>query len=145
VLEILPSALVIRTSAYFSPWDPYNFATLALRALASGQPFVAANNTAISPTFVPDLVNASLDLLIDQEHGIWHLANSGEVTWLDFARNTAEAAGLDPKRIEGRPIEELNLPAPRPHYSVLGSERGSLLPGLEDAISRYCTSISSVR
>ena len=29
----------------------------------------------VSPTYVPDLVHASLDLLIDGEHGLWHLAN----------------------------------------------------------------------
>jgi dTDP-4-dehydrorhamnose reductase len=142
VFEYLPDALVIRTSAFFGPWDNYNFATHALRALVQGLPFVAANDTYISPTFVPDLVNASLDLLIDQEFGLWHLSNSGEVTWLEFARATADAAGLDPAQIEGRPMEELNLLARRPRYSVLGSERGVILPGLENAIGRYCQSLS---
>ena len=32
VLELLPEALVIRTSAFFGPWDDYNFATVALRS-----------------------------------------------------------------------------------------------------------------
>ena len=141
-MEYLPTALVIRTSAFFGPWDDYNFATLVLRALARGLPFIAASNTYISPTFIPDLVNASLDLMIDREYGIWHLANTGEVTWLDFARAAAEAAGMAPARIEGLPIEELNLAARRPRYSVLGSERGSLLPPLENAIGRYSQSVS---
>jgi hypothetical protein len=29
---------------------------------------------------IPDLVHACLDLLIDGEHGIWHLASDGMVT-----------------------------------------------------------------
>jgi dTDP-4-dehydrorhamnose reductase len=39
--------------------------------------------------------------------------------------------------VEGRSLDELNLPAPRPRYSVLGSERGFLLPTLEAALDRY--------
>src|SRR5256885_10419504 len=83
VLEILPSALVIRTSAFFGPWDEYNFVTIALRTLALGQSFRAAADAIVSPTYVPDLAHAALDLLIDGEQGIWHLANSGETSWYD--------------------------------------------------------------
>ena len=53
-----------RTSAFFGPWDESNFVTIALRELAAGRPLVAAEDAVISPTYVPDLVNASLDLLI---------------------------------------------------------------------------------
>jgi hypothetical protein len=48
-----------------------------------------------------------------------------------------ELAGLDANRIEARPSEELGWIAPRPAYSVLSSERGTLLPSLEDAMDRY--------
>lgn len=34
----------------------------------------------VSPTYVPDLVNTCLDLLIDKGKGIWHLTNSTAVT-----------------------------------------------------------------
>jgi dTDP-4-dehydrorhamnose reductase len=138
VLEALPSSLVIRTSAFFGPWDKYNFLTVALRTLAAGKPFVAAEDAIVSPTYVPDLVNASLDLLIDGESGLWHLANSGASSWADLARFVAKKAGFDPAGIEPRPLQAFGLPAPRPTYSVLSSERGVLLPSLEDAISRYC-------
>jgi dTDP-4-dehydrorhamnose reductase len=36
----------------------------------------------MSPTYVPDLVNAALDLLVDEEKGIWHLCNDGLVSWV---------------------------------------------------------------
>lgn len=137
VLEAYASALIVRTSAFFGPWDDYNFLTIALRTLATGKPFLAAADAIVSPTYVPDLVNASLDLLIDGESGLWHLANSGESSWADLARFAAKQAGFDTAQIEGCPMRSLQLLAPRPTYSVLGSERGMLLPSLDNAIARY--------
>lgn len=137
VLEAHPSALVIRTSAFFGPWDEYNFVTSALRTLSAGHAFPAASDATVSPTYVPDLVQASLDLLIDGERGIWHLANDGAVTWAQLARSVAELAGLDASLVDARPARSLGLIAPRPAYSVLTSQRGRLLPSLEDALSRY--------
>ena len=137
VLEAHPSALVIRTSAFFSPWDDYNFVTNALRALASGESFVAADDAHVSPTYVPDLVHASLDLLNDGERGLWHLANEGATTWAGLARLAADLASVDASRLEARPTSSLNLAATRPAYTVLASERGMLLPSLADALARY--------
>jgi dTDP-4-dehydrorhamnose reductase len=137
VLEALPSSLVIRTSAFFGPWDAYNFVTVALGALARGEEFVAADDAFVSPTYVPELAHTSLDLLIDEERGVWHLANSCEVSWAEFARLAARLAGLDAALVAGRPTSELKLAAVRPPYSVLGSERGVLLKPLDEALARY--------
>jgi dTDP-4-dehydrorhamnose reductase len=128
---------VVRTSAFFGPWDEYNFVTQALRSIADGKPFTAADDTVVSPTYLPDLVDACLDLLIDGEHGIWHLANPGAVTWYEFGRHAAELAGLDPVLIEGKSMDSFGLPARRPTYSALTSERASLMPPLEHALRRY--------
>jgi dTDP-4-dehydrorhamnose reductase len=137
VLRALPSALVIRTSAFFGPWDEHNFVVAALKTISSGQRFPAADDALVSPTYVPDLVHAALDLLIDGEAGIWHLANNGALTWADFARRAAKLAGLEASFVEGRSTRSLNLAASRPLYSALASERGSLLPSLDDALSRF--------
>ncbi|HEY9871941.1 MAG TPA: sugar nucleotide-binding protein, partial [Candidatus Obscuribacterales bacterium] len=137
VLESLPSSLVVRTSAFFGPWDEYNFVTIALRQLAAGNTFVAADDAIVSPTYVPDLVNTSLDLLIDGECGVWHLANSSEIAWADLARLAAKQAGVNASRIEPRPQQDLGFAAPRPTYSALSSERGVLLPTLDNALARY--------
>ena len=135
--EIDTSALIIRTSAFFGPWDNYNFVTNALSALQDKSPFPAAKDLFISPTYVPDLVNASLDLLLDDECGIWHLANSGETTWARLAVQVAKQANCDPELVIPVPAETLGFKAPRPTYSVLTSEKGLLLPSLHDALSRY--------
>nr|WP_242039866.1 family 1 glycosylhydrolase [Anabaena sphaerica] len=138
VLQACPTSLIIRTSAFFSPWDDYNFVSIALRELSAGEEFLAAQDTIISPTYVPDLVHASLDLLIDGETGLWHSANKCEISWANLARLAAKQAGVSIKRLIALPTRHLNLVAPRPTYSVLGSSRGELMPGLESAISRYC-------
>lgn len=137
VLEVLPSALVVRTSAFFGPWDEYNFAHHLRRALTRYEPFTVANDQMVSPTYVPHLVHASLDLLIDGEHGIWHLASEGAVSWFDFAHAIATRFDLDTSLIHGVPGNELGLPAARPSYTVLGTSKGHQLPKLEAAMDEY--------
>ncbi len=137
VLAAMPGALLVRTSGFFGPWDGYNFVTNALQAVAARRLLFAVDDAVISPTYVPDLVNVCLDLLIDAECGIWHLANDGAVTWAELARMAAKMAGLDPGYVVGRPTSALRLAATRPLYSVLGSERGWLMPNLDNALHRY--------
>lgn len=137
VLARAPEALVIRTAAFFGPWDRYNFVTLALQALRQGLPWEAAEDQWVSPTYVPDLVHAALDLLVDGESGVWHLANRGVVAWDELARMAAQAAGLDANLVRGVPGASLGLAAARPRFSALDSERGQLMPTLQDALARY--------
>jgi dTDP-4-dehydrorhamnose reductase len=137
VASRLPSALVVRTSAFFGPHDGHNFLAATLRSLAAGRPFVAASDMVVSPTYVPDLVEASLDLLIDGEEGLWHLANPSAVSWAEFARRGAEVAGFDASLVRACATRELGLAAPRPAYSALGSERARLLPELDASLERW--------
>ena len=59
--------LIVRTSAFFGPWDRYNFAWHVLDRAARGETVRACPRTRVSPTCVPDLCHAALDLLIDGE------------------------------------------------------------------------------
>ena len=129
VLEPHDRALVVRTSAFFGPWDRHNFPQAVLRDLAAGRTF-AASADRVSPTYVPDLVHEVLNLLIDGGTGLWHVANPGSLSWADFARLIAEKAGYD---------QGLVVPAPdgEPRDTSLTSERGLLLPPLEGAIDRF--------
>ncbi len=137
VCEINPDALIIRTSAFFGPWDEYNFVHDVIRTLERDEAFFAVDDVMISPTYVPDLVHASLDILIDEEKGLWHLANSGETSWYEFAREAANRAHLNESLIEGRKLSEMNWKAARPLYSVLKSSKGIYLPTLDNALQRY--------
>ncbi len=137
VLDHAPDALVVRTAAFFGPWDPHNFVAQALERLRRGERWHAAQDQVVSPTYVPDLAQASLDLLVDGERGLWHLSNQGQVSWQRFAEMAAEAAGLDTALVQGLPTSALSLVARRPAYSVLASERALLMPPLEHALERY--------
>ncbi|MEA3017482.1 MAG: dTDP-4-dehydrorhamnose reductase [Sphingomonadales bacterium] len=135
VLAAHGEALVIRTSAFFGPWDRHNFAWAVLSALAAGESFSACSRTRISPTFVPDLCHATLDLLVDGEKGLWHLANQGDVSWHEFACRIAEAAGFDPAAIVAQD-------GARGTATVLTSRRGILLRGLDEAIADYARDVA---
>lgn len=137
MLLLQPDALVVRAAAFFGPWDRHNFVTCALRALGRGERWPAACDQWVSPTYVPDLVHGALDLLVDGESGIWHLANRGTVSWSELACMAAEAARLDTALVQHLPGASMGQQARRPRYSALGSERGLLLPRLEDGMQRY--------
>ncbi|HUR64775.1 MAG TPA: family 1 glycosylhydrolase [Chitinophagaceae bacterium] len=137
MLHTNPQALIIRTSAFFGPWDIYNFPHMVLENLNRGSTFTAAHDVVVSPTYVPDLVNRSLDLLIDGEYGIWHLANKGMTSWADLAIEVAERGGLDKKKIISCTAAEMNWAASRPLFTALESETGIMLPSLDNALERY--------
>jgi dTDP-4-dehydrorhamnose reductase len=137
VLTVYPQALIVRTSAFFGPWDEANFVSRAMRALARGERFRAANDMVVSPTYLPELVDWVLDLLIDDEHGLWHVANAGAVSWYELARLAAYAHGVPTTSLVSCPARALGEKAPRPSYSALSSARGAVLRPL-DAALRSC-------
>ncbi|MDB5427891.1 MAG: dTDP-4-dehydrorhamnose reductase, partial [Phenylobacterium sp.] len=137
ILGLGCQVLIVRTAAFFSPYDPYNFAAQVLRTLAAGQAFAAAEDLVVSPTYVPDLVGAVLDLVLDGETGLRHLANDAAVSWADFARQVAGALDLDAGLVQGVPAASFGWPAARPAYAALSTERGRIMPPLDNAIARY--------
>ncbi|MFD0464922.1 SDR family oxidoreductase [Microvirga aerilata] len=124
-----PEALIIRTSAFFGPWDSANFVYQVLRDLQAGRT-VKPSEGIVSPTYVPDLVHASLDLLVDGERGIWHLANQGMTSWRELAKRVAAEAGLS-WRAGPQAVQD------KPRITALSSERGLIMPSFEGAVSRY--------
>ena len=134
------TTLCVRTAAFFGAWERGDFLSDALSTLSRGRKFSALDDVTVSPTFLPDLAHASLDLLIDGCAGLVHLANRGEVTWADFLVRAANAVGVDTRLLECCSLLEMNLLARRPLYSALASERVGLMPSLEDALARYSSS-----
>jgi dTDP-4-dehydrorhamnose reductase len=130
-------ALIVRTGPFFSPDDKFNFAHRVVHALSRRQVFAAAGDLTISPTYVYDLVEHTLNLLIDGERGIWHLPNGGETSWADFAQSVAVALHLDDRLVQPVPAAAFGWAAQRPAYSALGSVRGALMPTLDSAIAHY--------
>ena len=130
LMAIDADALIIRTSAFFGPWDRYNFLVNTIEKLKRGEEVVASDRTIVSPTYVPDLVHATLDLLLDDESGIWHLTNQGAVSWHELAREAAIAAKVDHSLIRA-PDEGAGCD------TSLTSNRGVLLRPLDQALSDF--------
>ena len=133
--------MVIRTAAFFSPHDPHNFAMHLVASLRENRPFFAAADCSISPTFVPDLVRVSLDLVIDGEKGLWHLVNRGGATWAEFGREIAQATGLPPALVRPQPAAAMGWVARRPPRAQMDSARGDIMPSLQDAVRRFAAGV----
>ncbi|MDB5390008.1 MAG: dTDP-4-dehydrorhamnose reductase [Planctomycetaceae bacterium] len=135
VFDVYSEALIVRSGAFFSPWDNLNFVSASRLALHKRQPCFVVEGI-VSPTYLPDLVHACLDLLIDHASGLWHLAGDGEVSWSELARELALRTGLPEQDFEVCVRRAPSL-AMRPPYSALMSERGARLPHWRDALNRY--------
>jgi dTDP-4-dehydrorhamnose reductase len=135
VLAAGGKSLVVRTSAFFGPWDRYNFAWHVMSALSRGETVKACSRTRVSPTYVPDLCHATLDLLVDGETGLWHLANDGEVSWYEFARRVAEGAGYDPSLVVAED-------GPEDLSTALTSRRGQMLRSFDAALEDWLAQVT---
>ncbi|MDB4986987.1 MAG: dTDP-4-dehydrorhamnose reductase, partial [Myxococcaceae bacterium] len=141
--RLLEDALIVRTSAFFGPEDAANFVTMTLSALLRGERVRAASDVTISPTYVPHLTHACLELLIDGASGIWHLANQGALSWHELAERAGRLLGVSLEGLDPCRFADLQLPAPRPSNSVLSSERAQLMPTLDEGLADYASHVAS--
>ena len=74
--------------------------------------------------------------------GVHHIAASGRCSWNEFAVEIFAQAGVD-CAVLAASSADLGRPAPRPAWSVLGSERPDavVLPAWEHGLSAYLTEI----
>jgi dTDP-4-dehydrorhamnose reductase len=84
----------------------------------------------VSLTYIPDLADSVLDLLIDGERGVWHLCNAGSTTYQAFELVRSEMLGHSTTGAQ-------RLSTGRPSMRALTSRRGRLLPDWWDAMQRY--------
>lgn len=104
---------------------------------------MAASNCVISPTYVPDLVRATLDLVIADEAGLWHLVSAGALSWADFAGALGRSITLPLGSIDVRPAEAMGWIARRPRNVALTSERGLIMPDIGSAIARFASTLGA--
>ncbi len=138
----LPLALVVRTAALFSTEDQHDFAVSAANALSEGRIFRAADDHVVSPTFAPAMVDAALDLLIDQTVGVCHVAGAEAMSWAGFAHRIADKLNLDANLIEEVPGDLLGWRATRPLRAGLSSERCASI-GLDESLSRFASDMGA--
>lgn len=136
ILALGSGALIIRPGTVFDPTSEPDFVARTLRQLAGPEPILATADQIVAPTSLTEFVRAALDLLIDDESGLWHLANSGAVSWFDWAREIARLAGHSVNRVHRVAASALGGTAARARYSALRSERGELLGPWQQVLSR---------
>jgi dTDP-4-dehydrorhamnose reductase len=113
--------LLVRTAWVYGRHGA-NFPRTMVQAAQAGKPLTVVNDQMGSPTHTPDLADAILRLLDSGAKGVWHVTNSGETSWFDFARATLSQFGLAATISPLSSAEWKQLrpnSAVRPAYSVL--------------------------
>jgi dTDP-4-dehydrorhamnose reductase len=137
VTEHNPSAIIIRSSTFFGPWDTHNFLHATLESWEQGKSVRHAADSRTTLTYLPDLVWASLELLLHDERGIWHAANAGAYSWFELAKELAHRSGTGHGLLDAAVSADFQTRASYPRHTVLESSRGLILPPLENAFSRF--------
>lgn len=123
VFAAAPGSLVVRTSWVFGRGRNFIGAILAqLAARRRGEargPLRVVDDQRGRPTYAPDLAAALVRLVELGARGLYHVANAGVASWWELARFCVDEAGSPQLPIERIGTKELDLPAPRPAYSVL--------------------------
>jgi dTDP-4-dehydrorhamnose reductase len=107
--------LVVRSGRLFDPSDTADRRVRPRQASDGHAGWQIGDAWTGSPTYLPHLVDAALDLLIDGEHGVWHLVNAA-------SQAIASTFGVGPLR-----------------HRVLTSVRGLIMPSMDEALRQYET------
>lgn len=139
-----PRHFVVRTCGlYGRPTSPGkgNFVRTMLRLAQDRDELAVVDDQCCTPTATADLASAMLALLETQQYGLYHVTNSGETTWCQFARTIFELSGID---VRVKPITSAQFAAParRPAYSVLDTTRLTSVTGIKlrtwrEALAEY--------
>jgi dTDP-4-dehydrorhamnose reductase len=113
----------------------------AASAVNGGAPLRVVRDQIATPTYAGHLADAMVRLLATTAYGLYHLTNSGQCSWWDFARAILARARL---RAEVQPVgsDAFGAAAPRPAFSVMVSRRSAEaglgpLPPWEEGLEAY--------
>lgn len=131
VLAACPQALVARVSWLFGPDKPAFPETVVAQARAGG-PVMAIHDKWSTPTSTEDIATW-LDMLLSKParevHGLLHVCNSGQASWLEYAQTVLDLAaelGLLPESPPARGHSMVGFApfkAPRPRYTPMDNAR----------------------
>jgi len=132
-LAALPSALVIRTCANFG-WNRLrgkeNSVTTVVNRLRRGEPVPLFTDQWVSPSYVPHVARAALDLLEKGASGVVHVATAGCQTRLEAGEAVADVFRLPRELLRPTTMAGSRLVAPRPARSCLASRRLGRFPDI---------------
>jgi len=124
ILQSTLSALVIRTSWLYSPFG-HNFCKTMLRLGAERSELSVVNDQIGTPTSALDLARVVFQMIqsgLPDTPELFHVSNTGQCSWADFAREIFNQKGLS-VNVNNTTTEAFNAAAPRPKYSVLSTEK----------------------
>jgi dTDP-4-dehydrorhamnose reductase len=137
------SHTIVRSAWLFGTGGPCFPATI-LRVAASRPEMQVVDDQIGSPTFTPHLADALVSLAQARDVvGVTHVAAAGETSWYGFASAVLAAAGGDGwATLKPCTTADYPLPAPRPAFSVLRTERDGVpvLPDWQDGLDAYMAS-----
>lgn len=131
---------IVRTQWLYGVHGP-NFVRTMLRLGASRDNLTVVDDQWGSPTYTYDLARALVQLAEEQAFGTYHVTNSGQCTWQQFAQAIFHQAKLDVK-VTGISTQDYGSPAPRPRFGTLDnrlwrSEGRTPLRSFQDALSHF--------
>ncbi|MDX6202695.1 MAG: dTDP-4-dehydrorhamnose reductase [Frankiales bacterium] len=122
-LGVHPDAYVVRTAWVYGAGGG-NFVKTMAALEAKHDTISVVDDQRGSPTWSRDLAYGLVTLgRSAAAPGVYHCTNGGEATWYDLARAVFEELGADPGRVQPTTTDAFPRPAPRPAYSVLGTQR----------------------
>jgi dTDP-4-dehydrorhamnose reductase len=121
VADATPRHAIVRTAWVFGVGGT-NFVDTMLRLGAERDEVSVVTDQVGCPTWTGHLADALIDVAERDDFGVHHIAGQGACSWNELALEIFDQAGLR-CRVLPTTSEAFKRPAPRPAYSVLGSER----------------------
>lgn len=132
--------MIVRTGWLYGAGG-HDFVRAILARGRAGKPLSVVQDQRGRPTWTRNVAETVLELMERSVAGVWHVADGGDATWLEFAREALALAGVEAP-VSGVSTEEWGAAAPRPRYSVLDlsvteCELGRPAMSWNEALRRY--------
>lgn len=137
--------LIVRTCGLYGSLGPRsagNFVATMLRLGREKRHLRVVADQWCTPSYVPHVARAIVFLLDRRQVGLYHVVNTGQTTWYDFAKEVFRQVGLAVE-VERITTAQYGALAARPAYSVLDTAKYHSLPECpamppwQDALSEY--------
>ena len=137
VADATPRHAIVRTAWVFGVGGA-TFVDTMLRLGAGRDEVSVVTDQVGSPTWTGHLADALIELAEREDFGVHHIAGQGACSWNELALETFDQAGVS-CRVLPTTSDAFPRPAPRPAYSVLGTERRDpiLLPSWQEGLAAH--------
>jgi dTDP-4-dehydrorhamnose reductase len=141
-----PVSYVLRVESLFGGPKGKSTIDRILQSILGGTEVRAFADRTVSPSFVEDVVTATMALLEKKSPpGLYHCVNSGWTTWAGIARELAAITVRPDALIREVSVADVRLVPPRPKHAALSNGRlaaqGIDMPSWQSALRRYVESL----